>query len=165
MGFVDVQVKGLESLKILDPVKARKAIERGMKRSVLVGERQVKLETPVDTGRLRASVTNDVRQQGNDIVGVLGSNVHYAPSMEYGTGTQSDGTGGGGVHFPPAGALEEWAQRHGFGKGGGFLVARAIGSRGGLKPRRMFRKVLESRHFGNVTMTNIERELRKLFKL
>ena len=41
----------------------------------------------------------------------------------------------GGRHFPPSDALERWASRHGFGPGGGFVVARAIGRRGGLKPR------------------------------
>ena len=66
-----------------------------------------------------------------------GSNVKYAPYMEYGTGRLADaeGGGGGGRHWPPAQALEGWASRHGFGPGGGFLVARAIGRRGGLKPR------------------------------
>lgn len=165
-GMFDVQVKGLESLKILDGKKVNEAIERGMRRAVLVGERQVKLETPVDTGRLRASVTNDVRREGRDILGVLGSNVEYAPAMEFGTGTRSDGVGGSGTpHFPPPAALNLWGKRHGFGENAGFIIARAIARAGGLRPRRMFRKVIESRHFQNLTEHHITLELKRYFKI
>lgn len=163
---VQVQVKGLESLKILDSEKVRAATKRGMKRAVLVGEGQVKMETPVDTGRLRASVTNDVRMEGRDVIGILGSDVSYAPGIEYGTGTQSDGTGGKGVpHFPPPAALHEWGRKHGFGANAGFIIARAIARAGGLRPRRMFRKVIESRHFSNIVENHITMELRKHFKI
>ena len=51
--------------------------------------------------------------------------------------------GKGARHWPPSDALELWAKRHGFGEGGGYLVARAIGLRGGLTPRRYLRGGLQ----------------------
>lgn len=39
----------------------------------------------VDTGRLRASITHEVRKEGDQIVGLVGTNVEYAPHLEFGT--------------------------------------------------------------------------------
>ena len=43
---------------------------------------------PVDTGRLRASITPEVKVaqiRGQEVQGVAGSNVEYAPYQEFGT--------------------------------------------------------------------------------
>ena len=72
---------------------------------------------PVDVGRLRASLTPEVRPHGNDVWGIVGSNVTYAPYVE--TGTRP--------HWPPLSAVETWARRHGL---TAFVVARAIARRG-----------------------------------
>lgn len=45
-------------------------------------EGDVKLRTPVDTGRLRNSITHQL--EGDDAV-VIGTNVEYAAYVEYGT--------------------------------------------------------------------------------
>jgi hypothetical protein len=71
----------------------------------------------VDTGRLRASITPEVRIAGNTIYGVVGTNVFYGPFVEYDTRP----------HWPPLKALEVWARRHGT---TAYLVARAISIRG-----------------------------------
>jgi len=39
----------------------------------------------VDTGRLRASIRPEVKRMGGEIVGIVGSNVAYAPHLEFGT--------------------------------------------------------------------------------
>lgn len=39
----------------------------------------------VDTGRLRASITHEVRKESNQIIGLVGTNVEYAPHLEFGT--------------------------------------------------------------------------------
>lgn len=65
--------------------------------------------------------------------GILVSNSY----MELGTGIPA---GNPKVHWPPAAALEVWANRHGT---TGFLVARAIGRRGGLKPRKFLQKAFD----------------------
>lgn len=96
--------------------------------------RDAKLLAPVDTNRLRSSITPEVRTDGNTLEGVVGSNVLYAAAMELGTGTPA----GHSPHYPPPAALDLWARRHGFSSG--FMVARAIWRRGGLKGRQFLQK-------------------------
>jgi len=71
----------------------------------------------VDTGRLRASITPQVTVEGETVRGVVGSNVKYAPYVEFDTSP----------HWPPLAALEVWARRH---HTSAFIVARAISRRG-----------------------------------
>ena len=92
---------------------------------------------PVNTGRLKASITPEVITGPDIVQGIVGSNVHYAPYMELGTGTFV----GRSPYFPPPSALDTWARRHGIPSG--FLVARAIFRRGGLKPRRFLQGAIE----------------------
>jgi HK97 gp10 family phage protein len=97
----------------------------------MVVERDAKINAPVDTGRLRASITPEVRR-GNPIEGIVGSNVDYAPYMELGTRP----------HWPPWGAgtpLAVWAKRHGI---SAYLVARAIAKKG-TKARRFLQAAYE----------------------
>ncbi len=84
---------------------------------------------PVDTGRLRASITPEVRSTPTEVIGVVGSNVKYAPYVELGTKP----------HWPPISALEVWARRHGT---SAFLVARAIARRG-TKAHRFLQQAFE----------------------
>ena len=58
---------------------------QAMKRATLIAERSAKQFAPVDTGRLRASITPDILTRGIEVVGVVGSNVEYAPYQEFGT--------------------------------------------------------------------------------
>ena len=92
---------------------------------------------PVDTGRLKASITPEVVTEGKIVRGIVGSNVTYAPYQELGTGTFV----GRPRHFPPPSALETWAKRHGMGSG--YVVARAIFLKGGLRPRRFLQGAIE----------------------
>jgi len=100
---------------------------------------EAKRKAPVNTGRLRASITPAVEVENQTIRGIVGSNVSYAPYMELGTGIFA----GGSRYFPPPDALETWARRHGMPPGSGFIVARAIFRRGGLKPRRFLQGAFE----------------------
>lgn len=53
--------------------------------------RAVRVETaakrlaPVDTGRLRSSISRELGRDGQGLVAVIGTNVHYAPHVEFGT--------------------------------------------------------------------------------
>lgn len=109
----------------------------------LMGQVKDAQEMPVDTGNLRASIAYEVSGvDGVPLWGAVGSNVEYAPYMEYGTGTLSDGPNASGArHWPPAAALDVWARRHGFKSGA--QVAFVIGRRGGLRPRRFLRNAFE----------------------
>ena len=56
----------------------------------LVVERDAKINAPADTGELRQSITFEV----SDNEGVVGTNLYYAPYVEYGTGIYAvDGNG------------------------------------------------------------------------
>jgi phage gpG-like protein len=103
---------------------------KAMQEVTLTVANDAKRLAPVDTGRLRASITPEVRQVANFTQGVVGSNVVYAPYMELGTGTFV----GRPRYFPPPSALDTWARRHGMSSG--FAVAMAIWKRGGTRPRR-----------------------------
>lgn len=88
-----------------------------MRNATMMISRSAKINAPVDTGRLRASITPSVESTADSIKGIVGSNVKYAPYVELGTRP----------HWPPIGALETWARSHGT---SAFLVARAIARRG-----------------------------------
>lgn len=56
-----------------------------MRNATLMVLRDAKIFAPVDTGRLRASITPSVSGSADKVEGVVGSNVHYAPYQETGT--------------------------------------------------------------------------------
>lgn len=79
--------------------------ERNMKRATRIVKDSAHKEVPVDKGALKASIADEVyRAGGGKVVGVIGSNVHYSPFVEYGAR----------AHWPPPGALLGWANRHGW---------------------------------------------------
>ena len=60
-------------------LKAGRNVERGAKRYC-----------PVDTGRLRSSITSVIGEDENgDVVVAIGTNVDYAPHIEFGTSRQT----------------------------------------------------------------------------
>ena len=71
-------------------------------------------------GSLRAGINYTLTKRNTKIEANILSSEDYSAYVEYGTSP----------HFPPPRALEGWAQRHGFGEGGGFLVAKSIARRG-----------------------------------
>ncbi len=137
------EVEGLEeALKKLSPDVYAKPLRDFFKRAGIYISDKAKELAPVDTGRLRSSLTYVVDDAEPPQYAQIGTNVEYAPYMEFGTGFETDGEGGSGArHWPPADALDVWASRHGFASGA--EVARIIGIRGGLKPRRYLRNAFE----------------------
>jgi len=61
--------------------KVRKALEKKALKVV----REAKKEAPVDTGRLRSSITYEMVETGNLPKAVVGSPVNYAEHVEFGT--------------------------------------------------------------------------------
>jgi HK97 gp10 family phage protein len=59
-------------------------VKEVLKRALQV-ESRAKMLCPVDTGRLRSSITSAVEKEGDTIVGVVGTNVEYASYVEFGT--------------------------------------------------------------------------------
>lgn len=57
-----------------------------MKRACLAIESEAKANCPVNEGPLRASITSDTSLLPTEIVGMIGSNLMYAPYVHNGTG-------------------------------------------------------------------------------
>lgn len=61
-------------------------VEQALVKGALRVERQAKINAPVDTGRMRASITNRLVGAGSDNpVSEAGTNVVYAGFVEYGS--------------------------------------------------------------------------------
>ena len=67
----------------LQDIDLRKPLEK----ACLLVENDAKTKCPVDTGQLRQSITHEI--DGN--IGIVGTNVEYAPYVEYGTGKNASG--------------------------------------------------------------------------
>lgn len=129
---MEIRVEGLEPLlKKLDGNSLLAApLREALTKAVILLESAAKRGAPVDTGRLRASITHEVDSRPVPLFGKVGTDVFYAPYVEFGTRP----------HWPPVSALATWARRHGFASA--FIVARTIAARG-TKARHMFRTALE----------------------
>ncbi len=65
-------------------------IEQALVNSALFVERDAKVKAPVDTGRLRSSLTHAEENFGSDTPAVtVGTSVEYAKFVEFGTTRQS----------------------------------------------------------------------------
>jgi len=87
---VEIVVRGLEATQAKLEQVARDIkggpMKRGMRDAALLVTNSAKKNAPVDTGRLRASITPSVKDMPNGgIMGIVGSAVHYAPYQELGT--------------------------------------------------------------------------------
>lgn len=69
-------------------ISARDAINTSgeeIKKTALSIERNAKQRTPVDTGRLRGSITTKINESVGGVEAEIGTNVEYANFIEYGT--------------------------------------------------------------------------------
>lgn len=55
-----------------------------LRRTIRVESAAIRL-CPVDTGRLRSSITHDMERDSRGLVGFVGTNVEYGPYVELGT--------------------------------------------------------------------------------
>lgn len=89
MGRFTVQIVGKERLRTR-ATKVRKAVAQGVQDALLRGalliEGDAKRATPVETGRLRASIAHRLFRDGQAVGYEVGTNVEYAPFVEFGTG-------------------------------------------------------------------------------
>ena len=102
----------------------RDETRKGITRSVIQIEADAKRLVPVDTHNLQRSLTHEVVQQGSNVTGRVGTNLIYAPVVEYG---RSPGS------MPPPSALVGWLRRKGIDEKYAFVVARSIARRGTRK--------------------------------
>jgi hypothetical protein len=64
----------------------KKTAEDTMKYAVQVAKTKADVLVPVDTSRLKGSIFARTAVEGDNIEGIVGSNMPYAPYVEYGTG-------------------------------------------------------------------------------
>ena len=87
---IDIEVKGLKEIQakmtqmVVDLHGA--PVLNAMRDSTLMVQRDARIAAPVDTGRLRASIVPEVKVAADQVQGIVGSNVEYAPYQEFGTG-------------------------------------------------------------------------------
>lgn len=60
-------------------------VAKDLQRRALQVDRAAKRLCPVDTGRLRSSITNELGTDADGLVAVVGTDVEYAPHVELGT--------------------------------------------------------------------------------
>lgn len=128
MAKENISLKGFEKLTKL--MKGRKEKMRGiinkeMETFSFDVQGSAQRNAPADRGRLRASIVNIFRVNGNEIIAGVGSNTKYAPAQER-----------GGKWFPPLAPLIKWASRKGANnpRQMAFAVRKKIGVDVGLGP-------------------------------
>lgn len=138
-GVVNLEVKiiGDEELKRAFrevPEVIRKELGEAVMRAGYFLESKAKAEAPVNTGQLRGSITTQgAFFSGEDVTAKVGTNVKYAPFMEYGTRP----------HTPPISALKVWARQKFGDERIAFAVQKAI-SRRGTQGRKYFTNPFEN---------------------
>lgn len=71
-------------------MRVQTAASMGIFKAGLLVEGDAKRLCPVDTGRLRSSITTERRFDGDKPVASVGSNVEYGPYVEFGTGQSGE---------------------------------------------------------------------------
>jgi len=83
----DIEIQGLEELqKKLKPDELLgRSVKDLLNTAALSLEREAKSLSPVDTGRLRSSITHSISGDPIPLWAKVGTNVEYAEYVEYGT--------------------------------------------------------------------------------
>lgn len=101
---IDVKISGNQAIlrRLRDlPERAKELVSDEVEATTMDIHRDAVARVPVDTGRLKGSLTPVVLKQGEKVTGEVVTNVEYAPYVEFGTG--------GKVNIPQG--LETYAAR------------------------------------------------------
>jgi len=83
---MEIKIEGMEELqKKMENIAQEQSFNDVIKKATLKLQNLVKMSTPVDTGRARASITPQLGGKGVDSWGKVGTNVKYYPFIEFGT--------------------------------------------------------------------------------
>lgn len=80
--MADIQITGTNAQEVLNSLTA--GLEQAMIKISTTAGRYAMQDCPVDTGRLRASITSDGGHDDGGHYAQVGSNVEYAPYVELG---------------------------------------------------------------------------------
>lgn len=103
---LEMVIKGLEDAVIDD-------IRPGIEKACALVERSAKEKAPKDTGALRRSITSEVREDGNEVYGVVFTPLEYAPYVEFGTGLFAESGGRKDVPWCYQDDKGEWHSTYG----------------------------------------------------
>lgn len=81
MGYV--AINGAALAELLESPSGE--VAKDLARRALQVDGAAKRLCPVDTGRLRSSITNELGQDGQGLLATIGTNVEYAAYVELGT--------------------------------------------------------------------------------
>lgn len=83
MAYIENLDKLLTKLENLKTV----SVEQAINEACILVENDAKKRCPVDTGELRMSITHEIEETSeNRTTGAVGTNLEYAPYVEFGTG-------------------------------------------------------------------------------
>lgn len=83
MAYIENLDKLLIKLENLKTV----SVEQAVNEACILVENDAKKRCPVDTGELRMSITHEIEETSeNRTTGAVGTNLEYAPYVEFGTG-------------------------------------------------------------------------------
>ena len=122
--MIRITLKGAdETAKLLKrfPERLRAALLRAMRESAILVQSLAKTNAPVFRGLLRVSILQTVAEEGEKLIGHVGSALTYAPVVEFG---RESGW------FPPVSELKIWARRKLGDERLAFVIGRAIKRRG-----------------------------------
>lgn len=95
---VNIDISSMDVSKLIKELD--KACEEAITKCALKIEADAKELCPVDTGRLRDSINTVFSNSGHEFSAEIGTDVEYAPYIEYGTGI-----------YNPNGRKEPWVYR------------------------------------------------------
>ena len=84
------EIKNLDELMSKLEKLSKMKLDETLNKACILVENEAKLNCPVKNNQLRASITHEIE----GTTGAIGTNVVYAPYVEYGTGIYSDKGGG-----------------------------------------------------------------------
>lgn len=75
--------------KLISKLEKLDDVNQAMEQACILVENEAKIKCPVDNGLLRNSITHYIEDNPDELIGVVGTNVDYAPYVEFGTGIYS----------------------------------------------------------------------------
>ena len=75
--------------KLISKLEKLDDVNQAMEQACILVENEANIKCPVDSGLLRNSITHYIEDNPNELVGVVGTNIEYAPYVEFGTGIYS----------------------------------------------------------------------------
>lgn len=87
--MLTAEIQGVRQLRqrfSRSPILVEQAARDTLQAATFIAEGTAKEKAPIDDGFLRGSIHSKVGRVGSEMIGVVGTNLEYAPYQEHGTG-------------------------------------------------------------------------------